>query len=73
VKYVFDAHTTKASKRLKGVLLHLWRINVKTTGGFICVSFGDFHIDKVANCTFVQSLNVGRHNTLNRHLNFCQD
>jgi hypothetical protein len=46
VKYVFDAHTSKASKRLKVVLLHLWRENAKTTGGFICISFGDFHIDK---------------------------
>ncbi len=39
VKYLFDAHTSKASKRPKVVLLHLWRVNVKTTGGFICISF----------------------------------
>jgi hypothetical protein len=45
---VFDVHTSKASKRLKVVLLHLWRVNVKTTGGFICISFGDFHKDKIA-------------------------
>ncbi len=48
MKYVFDAHTSKASKRLKVILLDLWRINVKTIGGFICISFGDFHIDKIA-------------------------
>ncbi len=48
VKYVFDAHTSKASKRLKVVLLHLWRVNVKTTGGFIYFSLGDFHTDKIA-------------------------
>jgi hypothetical protein len=24
------------------------RVNVTTTGGFICISFGDFHIDKIA-------------------------
>jgi hypothetical protein len=49
VKNVFDVHTSKAGKRLKVVLLfHLWRVNVKTTGGFICISFGDFHIDKIA-------------------------
>jgi hypothetical protein len=34
-EFVFDVHTSIASKRLKVVLLHLWRINVKTTGGFI--------------------------------------
>ncbi len=46
--YIFDVHASKASKRLKVVLLHLWHVNVKTTGGFICISFGDFHIDKIA-------------------------
>jgi len=35
VKYVFGAHTSKASKRLKVVLLQLWLVNVKTTPGFI--------------------------------------
>ncbi len=45
---VFDVHTSKASKRLKVVLFHLWRVKVKTAGGFICISFGDFHIDKIA-------------------------
>jgi hypothetical protein len=44
---VFDAHTSKASKELKVVLLHLWHVNVKTTG-FIYISLGDFHIDKTA-------------------------
>ncbi len=33
--------------RLKVVLLHLWRVNVKTTGGFICISLGDFYTDKI--------------------------
>ncbi len=41
VKNVFD-HTSKAGKRLKVVLLHLWRQNVETTSGFICISFRDF-------------------------------
>ncbi len=46
---VFDVHTTKACKRMKVVLLHLfWCVNVKTIGGFICISFGDFHIDNIA-------------------------
>jgi hypothetical protein len=41
----FDA---QASKELMVVLLHLWRVKVKTTGGFIYRSLGDFHIDKTA-------------------------
>jgi hypothetical protein len=45
---VFDVHTSKASKELKVVLLHLWRVNVKTTGGFIYISLQDFHMDKTA-------------------------
>ncbi len=46
--YVFDGHTSKDSKRLKVVLLHLWRINVKTTGGFINIPVEDFHMVKTA-------------------------
>ncbi len=45
---VFDAHTSKASKELKVVLLHLWRVNVKTTGGCIYILLEDFHKDKTA-------------------------
>jgi hypothetical protein len=48
VRYVFDAHTSNARKILKVVLLHLRGVNVKTNGGFLCISFGDFHIDKIA-------------------------
>jgi hypothetical protein len=45
----FDAHTSKkASKELKVLQLHLWRVNVKTTGGFIYMSLEDFHMDKTA-------------------------
>jgi hypothetical protein len=47
-EYVFDAHTSKASKELKVVLLHFWRVNVKTTRGFVYISLEDFHIDKTA-------------------------
>ncbi len=47
-EYVFDVHTSKVSKRLKVVLLHLWRINVKTTGGFINIPVVDFHMVKTA-------------------------
>jgi hypothetical protein len=39
---VFDVHTSKASERLKVVLIHLWRINVKTTDGFINIPVEDF-------------------------------
>jgi hypothetical protein len=44
--YVFDVHMSKVSKELKVVLLHLWRVNVKTTRGFINIPLDDFHIDK---------------------------
>ncbi len=47
--YVFDAHTSKkASKELKVLQLHLWRVNVKTIGGFIYISLEDLHMDKTA-------------------------
>ncbi len=46
---VFDAHTSKASKELKVVLLHrLWRVNVKTIRGFIYIPLEDFHMVKTA-------------------------
>jgi hypothetical protein len=48
VKYVFDAHTSKASKRLMVVPLHFWRINIKTTGGLINIPVEDFHMVKTA-------------------------
>jgi hypothetical protein len=47
-EYGFDVHTSKASKRLKVVLLHLLRTNVKTTGGFINIPVEDFHLVKTA-------------------------
>ncbi len=47
-EYVFDVHTSKARLKVVVVLLHLWRVKVKTTRGFIYISFGDFHIDKIA-------------------------
>ncbi len=43
-EYVFDVHTSNASKRLKVILPHLWRINVKTTGGFINIPVEDFYM-----------------------------
>ncbi len=42
---VFNAHTSKASKELKG---YFWRVNVKKTGEFIYISLGDFLKDKTA-------------------------
>ncbi len=56
---MFDAHTSKASREFKVVLLPLWRVNVKTTRGFIYISLEDFHMDKTArnnnitNCTII--------------------
>ncbi len=50
VKYVFDAHTSKASKRLMVVVvpLHFWRIDIKTTGGLINIPVEDFQMVKTA-------------------------
>jgi hypothetical protein len=47
-EYVFDVQMNRASKRLKVVLVYPWRANVKTTGGFYCMSFPYFFIDKTA-------------------------
>jgi hypothetical protein len=45
VKNVFDVHTSEAGKRLEGgTTPPLSRKCRETTGGFICISFGDFHI-----------------------------
>ncbi len=40
----FDPHTSKARYELIGTL-HLWRINVKTTPGFIHIPLDDFFMD----------------------------
>ncbi len=61
----FDLHTSKDSERLKVVLLHLWRVNVKTISGFICIALGIFtqfnsRRNTITNCTL---LNIGCHNT----------
>jgi hypothetical protein len=45
---IFDLHTSKARYKLKIVLLHLWRVNVKAIPGFIHISLADFFIDKLA-------------------------
>ncbi len=55
-EYVFEVKTSEASKRLKVVPLHLWRINIKTTSGFINIPLEDFLIDNlrnknITNCT----------------------
>jgi hypothetical protein len=46
---------SKASQKLKMVILHLWQINVKTTGGFINIQIENFHMVKprhnnITNC-----------------------
>ncbi len=46
VKIIFDVHASKASKRLNVVLLHIWRVNVKTTPGSNNNSLEDFFINK---------------------------
>jgi hypothetical protein len=39
---VFDVRTSMANERLRVILLQLWRINVKTTRGFINIPLEDF-------------------------------
>jgi hypothetical protein len=42
---IFDLHTSKARYELKVVILQLWRVNVKTIGGFINIPLADiYHI-----------------------------
>jgi hypothetical protein len=38
---IFDLHTSKAKYELKVVLLHFWRVNVKTISGFINIPLPD--------------------------------
>ncbi len=45
---IFNVHTSDVNKELKVVLIHLWRVNVKTTRGFINIPLDDFLIDKTA-------------------------
>jgi hypothetical protein len=43
---IFDLHINKARYVLKVALVHLWRVNVKTIGGFINIPLADFsHIN----------------------------
>jgi hypothetical protein len=45
---IFDLDTCKARYELKLVLLHFWRVNIKTIRGFISILLADFFIDKTA-------------------------
>ncbi len=40
---ISNGHTRKVSKELKVILFHLWRVNPKTTRGFINIPLEDFH------------------------------
>jgi hypothetical protein len=48
VMRIFDLHTSQAKYELKVVLVHLWRENVKTIGGFINIPLAAFFIGKTA-------------------------
>jgi hypothetical protein len=43
---IIDRHRSIARYEL--ILLHLWRVNVKTIGGFINIALAHFFIDKTA-------------------------
>jgi hypothetical protein len=45
---IFGHHTSKARYEMKVILLHLWRVSVKTICGFINILLADFFIDKPA-------------------------
>ncbi len=45
---IFDLHTGKARYELKVVLLHLWRVNVKTIRGLINIPLADLSYYKLA-------------------------
>ncbi len=38
---IFDLNVSKARYERKVVLLHLWRVNVKTIGGFIDITLAE--------------------------------
>jgi|688.fasta_scaffold1659202_1 hypothetical protein len=38
---IFDPHNSRARYELTVVLLHLWRVNVKTIGGFSNIPLAD--------------------------------
>jgi hypothetical protein len=43
---IFDLNVSKAINELKVVLLQLWRVNVRTVGGFINIPLADLlHIN----------------------------
>ncbi len=46
------------SHQQKLVLLHLWRVNVKTIGGFINITFADFFIDKAARIIILRAVQI---------------
>ncbi len=48
VNMYLSVRTSKANKELKVVLLHLWRVNVKTTRRFIYIPLVDSHTVKTA-------------------------
>ncbi len=43
-----DVHTSTASKRLKAVLFHLWRINVEALADLVTLQSRIFHMVKTA-------------------------
>ncbi len=44
IAYCIDLHTSKARYELKLVLLHLWRVNVKTILGFTHIKSVDYSL-----------------------------
>jgi hypothetical protein len=62
---LFDLHTSKARYELQVVLLHLWRLNVKTVRGFINISLADLSKINLRHNNITSNTNtVGRDNPI---------
>jgi hypothetical protein len=58
---IFDLHTSNARYEPKVVLLHLWRLNVKTIRRFINIPLGDLsHVNLLHNIITCTILKAGR-------------
>jgi hypothetical protein len=59
---IFDLHTSRARYELNVILIHIWRVNVKSTGGFIYTPLADFFFSHInlrhTNLSLIANLRV---------------
>jgi hypothetical protein len=67
--YLMCTRARQVTYELKVVLLHLWRVNVKTIGGFICITLEGFTQFNSRHKTTMKItvINIGRHKFLYKH------